>query len=290
MRLSVLGAGRVGRTLARLWREAGRFEIADVVATTDHHARDAVAFIGGGRPVGRLDGLQPADLYMLTVPDDRIAALAASLSAAGPLPVGATVFHCSGALDSSLLAPLADRGMHCASLHPMHSFADPAVSLTAFAGSCCALEGDEAACALIAPAAVAIGARLIRLDASAKPLYHAAGVVASNYLTGLIDGATELLAAAGVPGEMHATILEPLVRGSVDNLFEQGAEAALTGPISRGDAGVVARQMDRITRQAPQLAPLYREMGRVTLRLAERGGRLTPEAARAVARALDAEA
>lgn len=285
--LTIVGAGRVGRTLARLWREAGTFTIADVVATRSTHATEAVTFIGGGRPRTHDEPLAPADLYLLSVPDNRIRKVARTLAKLPAMRPGVVAFHCSGALDARELESLAGLGVACASLHPMHSFADPQASLERFAGSCCALEGDADALAVLRPAIAAIGGRGVAIDADGKPLYHAAGVLASNYLVALLDSADNLLATAGFAAGDRRALLEPLVRGTVDNLFEQGSELALSGPIVRGDAGLVARQLTTITRRAPRHTALYRALGEAALDLAARGDRLDAAGAARIAAALD---
>src|SRR5690242_5098350 len=138
--LSIVGAGRLGRTLGRLARDAG-YTVVDVLCRDPEHARDAAGFIGGGRAVTELAQLAPAELYLLAVPD-----AAHELAAAGVVPAGALVFHASGAGEASLLAPLAANGARIGSLHPAFSFAEPARAVEVFSGTLCALEGEESVC------------------------------------------------------------------------------------------------------------------------------------------------
>ncbi|HEY5790893.1 MAG TPA: Rossmann-like and DUF2520 domain-containing protein, partial [Gammaproteobacteria bacterium] len=208
-RLSVVGAGRLGRTLARLWADAGHFRIAAVACRTPVAAAAAAAFIGQGAACDRLQGLEPADAWLLGVPDDRLAGVAADLAASGAVRPGCVAWHCSGAHDAGLLAPLRDAGAHVASAHPMHSFADPAASLASFRGSWCALEGEPAALAVVRPAFSVLGARCVELDPRHKLLYHAAGVLAANGLVALLGRAGELLRAAGIPATDALPLLEP---------------------------------------------------------------------------------
>ena len=63
--------------------------------------------------------------------------------------------------------------------------------------------------------------------------------------------------------------------------------AALTGPVRRGDAGTVARQVAELAALYPEALPAYRELARLLLGYARRGG-LDDAAAAAVAAALDA--
>jgi len=287
-RLSVVGGGRVGRTLARLWATAGCFEIADVVCTHTANAEQAVRFIGQGRPRAGLDGLQPADLWLISVPDDRLAQVADELATYTTVREGDVACHCSGALGAAVLGPLGAHGAALASLHPMHSFADPSVSLTAFAGTWCALEGVPQALQRLRPAVERIGGRCVEIASDAKLLYHAGGVLAANYLVALLDQAAALVSAAGIPRDDALALLEPLVRGTVDNLFRDGSSAALTGPVARGDAALVATQMAAVAAHDATAGAIYRELGNAALAIASRQGKLTDEQLAALADALAA--
>ncbi|HJQ61974.1 MAG TPA: DUF2520 domain-containing protein, partial [Burkholderiales bacterium] len=123
--LNIIGPGRVGRTLATLWKRTGVFAIQDVLSGAPESARTAVASIGTGDPVARVEDMRAADVWMLTTPDDRIVECATALAATGSLRAGDVVFHCSGALSSTELLPAGLRGAHTASIHPVKSFAEP---------------------------------------------------------------------------------------------------------------------------------------------------------------------
>jgi predicted short-subunit dehydrogenase-like oxidoreductase (DUF2520 family) len=286
-RLTLLGAGRLGRTLARLWAERGVFTLGDVVTRTPASAAAAVRFIGQGRPRAGSGGATLGDVVLLALPDDRIGATVAALATDARLPPGAVAFHCSGALDAELLAPLRVAGAAVASVHPMHSFADPAASLASFAGTFCAIEGDAPAVARLEPAFTAIGGRTVRIAAAAKLLYHAGGVFAANYVIALFAGATRLVEAAGVPAAEARALLAPLLRGAVENGLALGPEAALTGPIARGDSDLVGRQAQAVAQHDADLGALYRALGQATLALARDRGELDPAQLAALAAALE---
>jgi predicted short-subunit dehydrogenase-like oxidoreductase (DUF2520 family) len=285
-RLTLVGAGRLGRTLARLWAEHGVFAIGDVVTRSPASAAAAVRFIGQGRPVAGGD-VTLGDVVLLALPDDRIGAAAAALATHARLLPDAIAFHCSGALDAGLLAPLRAAGAAVASVHPLHSFADPAASLASFAGTFCAIEGDAPAVARLEPAFAAIGGRPVRIAAAAKLLYHAGGVFAANYVIALLASATRLVEAAGVPAAEARALLAPLLRGAVENGLALGPEAALTGPIARGDSALVERQARAVAQHAADLGALYRALGQATLALARERGELDPAQLAALAAALD---
>ena len=284
--LTLVGAGRLGRTLARLWAESGAFTIGDVVTRSAQSAAAAVRFIGQGTPRTTTGGPVWSEIIMLAVPDDQLPSAARWLTEHTTTAPGDVAFHCSGALDAGCLAPLRDTGAAVASAHPMHSFADPEASLGTFTGTVCALEGDAAALARLEPAFTAIGGRPIRIATEAKLLYHAGGVFAANYVTALLASAIRLVGAAGVPPDEARALLAPLLRGAVESGLELGPGAALTGPIARGDSRLVQRQAEAVADHDGGLGTLYRTLGEATLELAGEQGELDEAQLAALASAL----
>ena len=263
--LNLIGPGRLGRTLARLWLDRGLVRIAAIVARQPAHVADAIRFIGAGE-AGTLPDLPPAAITLIATPDDAIAAVASQLAAqAQP---GQVYFHCSGALASTALTPLRDTGTHVASVHPLKSFATPEHAITDFAGTYCSTEGDPAALAVLAPLFAALGAKLFPLDASAKTLYHAAAVLACNDLVALMEGALRTMEAAGVARATAWAALRPLIGGTLDNLDRMDTRAALTGPVARGDVATVARQATALKAEDEQVAAIYRALGDMAVQLA----------------------
>ena len=270
--LSVIGAGRVGRTLCRLLHRNGLFAIGDVLNRTAESAEAAASFIGAGRPTEDWSRLGHADLYMLSVPDDAIEVCVGRLRSTGVVRRGSIVFHVSGSKPSSVLAPLADDGARIASLHPVKSFADPGRAAETFAGTACALEGDAEACAVLGPAIERCGGRVFRIDSKQKLVYHAATVFASNYAVALIDVALRCFERADVDRERAFSIALPLIRGTVENVARLGTVDALTGPIARGDAALVDEQLRALEAWDPRVAALYAELGLYALELSRRQG------------------
>ena len=82
--------------------------------------------------------------------------------------------------------------------------------------------------------------------------------MASNYLVTLRHVAGSLLEAAGAPPEA----LDALMRSVVESGFE------LTGPIARGDWETVARHLDVIRAERPELEELYLVLARATAEIA----------------------
>lgn len=296
-RFNVVGAGRVGQTLARLWHHRAHFAIADVCTTTLASAQAACATIGAGHPVAAIAAMGPADVWMLAVPDAQLATCAKALAdhhathstsqpATNPpaphpaaphrqrQPIPAPlVFHCSGAHSSAVLAPLADRGWRVASAHCILSFATVQAAMAQFPGTGCALEGDASACAdVLRPAFTAIGARCFEVASSDKLLYHAAAVFATNFLPVLQATAETLWLATGVPQELIPQLRATLLTNAVANITKLGPQAALTGPAARGDTAAITRQAAALAKWDAPTAAAYGALSTLALRLASKQG------------------
>ena len=266
--LNLLGAGRVGRTLGRLWQSHGVLQLQDVLTTSRASAQAAVRFIGAGRVVDALAEMRPADYWFLAVPDRQIAASAAALASARRDAPPALAFHASGALAAAELAPLQALGWQVASAHAILSFATPDRAAEQFAGTPCALEGDAAAVAALQPLLSAIGARCFTVAAEHKLLYHAAAVFATNFLPVLQATAESLWQHSGVPPALLPELRASLLRNAVDNILALGPAAALTGPAARGDAALVQRQGQAVTQWNAQAGAAYAALSELAGRLA----------------------
>lgn len=267
--LNIIGAGHVGRALGRLFAASGEFDIGAVLTRSAGSAAEAIAFIGAGQAAGDMAQLGPADAWMLAVPDDQIATVCAQLAAAVPL-AGALVFHCSGAKSSQELEAAASAGALTASAHPIRSFADPGAVAGSFGGTWCGVEGAPGAIAMLEPALLAIGARVALIDASAKTVYHAAAVFASNYLVTVIDTALRAYQAAGIPEAAARELARPLATETLANVFRLGPETALSGPIARGDMATVTRQQAAVSAWDADAGKLYEALAAATVQLAGR--------------------
>ena len=271
----MVGCGRVGQTLARLLNEGGLCRVQDLKARRVDNATQAARFIGAGRAVAQLSDMRPADLWMLSVPDTQVAAVASELAAVWPgqaapqrLP---TAFHCSGFLQAAELAPLGRHGCQLASVHPVLNFASASSGVAQFAGTPCGIEGEAAALDVVRPLMQAIGGRCFAVQGEHKALYHAAAVFSSNYLVVLQAIAREAWQAAGVPPELLGDVHAALLQATVHNTLQLGPAAAITGPAARGDAEVVRQQQACVHDWHPQAGAIYQEMAVLARRLALTG-------------------
>ena len=271
MTIAILGTGRLGTSLALAL--AVRGSGSTVLFDTDPAAaRRARRIAGGGRVVSAAaEAARAADIVLLCVPDAVVAPAATRLSRARIDWTGKVVLHTSGVLSSAALAGLRRAGASVGSFHPAQSFARPATPSDRFRGIAFAVEGDAAAVAAGRRLARALGGIPVLLRAEDKPVYHAACSIASNLLVPLYEAARALLRETGIGPRAADRILLPLVEGTVANLRDLPPSRALTGPIARGDVGVVKIHLAAL-RKHPRLRELYRTLGRRAVALAaERG-------------------
>ena len=284
--LNIVGCGRAGRTFARLWVQSHAFLLQDVHDLNFAAARGCAQFADGGRPVRELAALRPAQVWLISTPDDAIAAAAADLVAAGKVAAGNVVIHLSGATPSLAMTSVVAIGAHAGSVHPLKTFADPGHAAATFAGTYVALEGDKKALKVMRVALRKVGARVFEIEPGNKILYHAGSVMVCNYLTALLEAGLSCYEHAGIKLETAYKLMEPLVRETVDNVFRVGTVRSLTGPIARGDDAIVAKQLERVRSLDRNLGVLYRELGRVALVLARSKGEADARSLNKIARVL----
>lgn len=261
--IALVGAGRVAQALAIALARAGR----PVVAIGSRRAPAPCAGLVTCAPQQAVDR---ADLVLLTVSDDAIAPTAAALR----WRAGQAVVHCSGATEVAALDAAAQAGARTGGFHPLQIFSDPQGAADRLAGSTVAIEADDVLRPPLLALAATLGQRPITLPPGMRARYHAAAGYAASFLLPVLQQATALWASFGV-GEAEAlAALLPLARGTLDAVEARGLAGALSGAISRGDAGVVQRHLDELARLGPSSVDFYRQLALPQLDLARQGGRI----------------
>jgi predicted short-subunit dehydrogenase-like oxidoreductase (DUF2520 family) len=265
--LNIIGCGNVGQTLAHLWSKKGTFKIQDICNRSFASAQDACDFIGEGHAVESLCDMRQADIFLISTSDQMIAGCCDVLVASNVLKTGNIVFHCSGALPSSILNSVTKTGALIASIHPIKSFADPDLCIINFLGTFCGVEGDETAVTELEIAFHAIGGKTFNINSANKTFYHAASVVVSNYLTALVELGVQTYVKAGLTREEALQIIAPIAHGMITNIVQLDTANALTGPIARGDVSTVNTQLNAFQNWKPEFGELYRLLGGIALDL-----------------------
>ena len=271
--MGFIGAGRTATALAHAMSRAG-YVIAAVSSRSPEPARALAEGIPGCDAMDTLEGVVAAcDAVLLTVPDDAIAPVAASL----PWREGQAVVHCSGALSLEVLEAARQRGAQVGGLHPFQTFPSGREAIPWLAGSTFAIDAAGELSRWLHDLAQRLGCRAVTVAAEDRPLYHAAAVLSCGYVTTLLDAACDLWEAAGFSRKEAVEGILPLAMGTLRSIQAQGTEEAATGPIVRADIGTVGRHVEALEERAPGVLPLYRQAGLSMARLAFQRGAITQE-------------
>lgn len=273
IRVGVIGAGRVGAVLGAAFQRAGHRVVAASGVSGASLARVERLLPGAAL---RLPNQVPAeaDLVLLAVPDDSLAGLVHGLVEAGAIRPGQVLAHTSGAHGIDVLAPAVAAGAHPLALHPAMTFTGDRRDLDRLAeGISFGVTAPDQLRGLATRLVADLGGSIEWIAESDRPLYHAALAHGANHLVTLVNEAMDRLRDAGA---VHPErVLGPLLRAALENTLRQG-DAALTGPVARGDAGTIARHVAVLRGTAPDSLPAYLALARRTADRAIASGRLRP--------------
>ena len=282
--IGVVGAGRVGAVLASALRAVGH-DIVSAAGESDA-SRARIQALLPGVPVEKPSVVaRDCNVLLLTVPDDMLANVVQMLAASGALAAGQYVVHTSGRHGLEVLAPAAEVGAHCVAMHPAMTFTGTDLDLDRLHGIVFGLTANDADRAFAESLVADLAGLPMWVPEDKRTLYHAGLAHGANHLVTLVTEAMEILSAAGA--DDPAGTLRPLLEAAMDNALTHG-DAALTGPIVRGDANTVRAHLADLAESAPQTLASYVTMARATLSRAVSDGRLLPIRAAKIARLLDA--
>ena len=262
LRVGVISAGRVGAVLGAALLAAGH-EVVAVSAVSDA-SRERAARLLPGIPVLPPDEVVAlSTLVLLAVPDDALPGLVQGLSELAAWQPGQLVAHVSGRHGLAVLAPA--RGTLPLALHPALPFTGGDVDLV---GASFGVTAPE----ILRPVAEALvlemGGEPVWVPEELRPLWHAALAHGANHLVTLVSSAADMLREAGA--EDPAAVLAPLLQAALEGALRSG-DAALTGPVSRGDADTVQAHLAVVP---DAVRPSYLALARLTADRALASGRL----------------
>ena len=273
--VGVVGAGRVGPVLAASLQLAGHRPVA-VSGVSDASRRRAAQLLPDVPLVTPGQVLERSDLVLLTVPDDALPGLVQGLADTGSIRPGQLLAHTSGRYGARVLDPALRAGALPLALHPAMTFSGTPVDVQRLAGCSFGITAPEELRLAAEALVIEMGGEPEWIAEESRPLYHAALSLGSNHLVTLVAESMDLLRAAGV--DAPDRMLGPLLGAALDNALRSG-DAALTGPVARGDAGTVAVHVAELRKHAPQTVAGYLAMARATADRALARGLLKPELA-----------
>jgi len=270
LRIGVVGAGRVGAVLGAALSRAGHSVVA-ASGVSAESLRRAERLLPGVEIRAPDEVVAMAEFVVLAVPDDALRQLVAGLAATGAWREGQLVAHTSGAHGVGVLDPAAAQGVLPLALHPVMTFTGRLEDIDRVEGATFGVTAPDELRAVAEALVVEMGGEPVWVPERARPLYHAALTVGANHLVTLVNDALGLLGGAEV--EQPARLLAPLLSAALDNVLRLG-DAALTGPVSRGDVATLATHLRTLAAEAPDVLPSYVAMARRTAQRAHAAGRL----------------
>ena len=275
MKLGFIGAGPVGTTFGVRLSEQG-YAVAAVADISPAAAERFAGMVPGCRVLGNNQELADAvDMVFITTADDFIPQVSSALK----WRPGQTVVHCSGASTVQSLEAARRQGAGVGSIHPCQTFAGIEQAIANLPGSTFAIEAEEPVKATLTDMARALRGDIVYLTSEDKVLYHAAAAIACNYFTTIVKLAADLWRNFGKTPADAIRAYMPLLRGTLANIETVGFPKCLTGPIARGDVATIRRHLAALEKSAPELLPLYRELGAFTIPIGRDKGSLAADRA-----------
>ena len=284
--IAIVGAGKVGSVLGRILVENGE-KIVCIVSRTKKSAHSAGKFLDCKNVSDSLDAIPATtDLIYITTPHGAVEDVAARLSKLKHLNFKRlTVCHASGMLTARALDPLKKCGATVFSFHPLQTFprdfAAKNIVPTA-RGIYYAVDGTPKAIKQAKSFARKLEGKAILIRPEMRIFYHAACVVASNHLTGLLSVLESMFGRFGSGEKDFFRVFQPIIFSTLRNVKLTSPKAALSGPVVRGGVETVAQHFASIKQSAPELLPYFGTLTLETVKLAERKGSLTKEHALAL--------
>ncbi len=283
LKVGIISAGRVGTALGQALERADHVVVA--CSAISHASRQRARHRLPDTPIFPVpDVAAGAELLLLAVPDAELAALISGLADTAAVRPGTIVAHTSGANGVGVLTPLSRQGCTPLAIHPAMTFVGSDEDVARLPDTCFGITAaDEVGYAIAQSLVLEMGGEPFRVREDARTLYHAALAHAANHLVTVLADALEALRAAlrgqellgqelvgDQPGGIAERILGPLTRAALENTLQRG-QAALTGPVARGDAAAVAEHLSALAELDPRLAQAYRVNGLRTAQRARAG-------------------
>jgi predicted short-subunit dehydrogenase-like oxidoreductase (DUF2520 family) len=269
LKVGIVSAGRVGTALGMALERADHVVVAcSAISATSLRLAERRLPDTPVLPVPEVAA--HAELLLLTVPDAELPGLVGGLAATGAVRRGTIVAHTSGANGVSVLTPLSEQGCVPLAIHPAMTFTGAEEDVARLADACFGITAtDEIGYAIAQSLVLEIGGEPFRVAEQSRTLYHAALAHGSNHIVTLMADALTALRAAlagegllgqesvgDSPGGLAERIVGPLARAALENTLQRG-QAALTGPVARGDAAAVAAHLVALDDVDPLLAQAY---------------------------------
>lgn len=269
-RLGFIGAGRLARCLALGFARAG-YPVTAVASRRGDTARELAAVLGACQAVeDPQQVVEAADIVFLATPDDSIGTIANTLQFDGAIARGArkALVHCSGATGVDILAGAAAQGVLTGGFHPLFLFSGAPGDVDRIAGCSITIEANDELAQALKTLARSMSCHPLEIPAGQRMLYHGAAHYAASFALCALSEAVELWRTLGLNEEDALRALLPMLSGTIDTAREKGLANALAGPVSRGDAALLQKQLACFEALGSDHAALYGLLTRRAVALA----------------------
>ena len=278
-RLGFIGAGRLARCLALGFARAG-YPVTAVASRSGTAARDLAAALDACRAAeDPQQVVEAADIVFLATPDDSIGTIANTLQFDAAIARGArkALVHCSGATGLDVLTGAAAQGALTGGFHPLFLFSGAATDVERIAGCSITIEAGNELAQALKTLARSLSCHPLEIPAGERMLYHGAAHYAASFALCALSEAVELWRRLGLTEEDTLRALLPMLTGTIEAAREKGLANALAGPVSRGDAALLQKQLVCFEALGGDHAALYGLLTRRAVALARQ--RANPPAA-----------
>jgi len=272
--LTIIGCGRMGSTLAKLWQDNEVFEVNAILNRHIESAERARNFIGAGKAVQDFSELGRSEVWLLSVPDDQISETCSHLVDAGVLAEGNLVMHTSGVHSSANLGPAWASRAVTASLYPLKIISDPESAVNSFNDTLCTLEGDDKAKIMLQPAIESIGGKVLNVDSQKKPLQQAGISIIQDYVSSVVSLGIAALERSGIPQDEALKAVRPLVYPALDRLLNSDQTTTQREELVSRDFDAQQKQSQAFKCELPEYEEAFHILRAFSTRLSpsERAG------------------
>ena len=262
LRIGFIGAGKVGTALAFHCVRLG-YEIAGIYDINPERTQKLANLL----KIDRLSILKSieevtkdSNVLFLIVPDKNIKPV--FMRVKNEIAPGTILVHCAGVFGIEVFSVKGRQKFESLAMHPLQTFLSPKQAIAVLPKSYFALDGTKKGLQFGKRFIRQLKGKAILVTDKDRPLYHAMCVFASNFINGLMEAAEEIGKKLGFSRRQTIAMLMPLIKSTLNNIRDRGAVASLTGPVKRGDRKTVARHIQALKANIPEIVPVYRALTR----------------------------
>lgn len=186
-----------------------------------------------------------SNVFVLSVPDSSVQAVAEQLSLNNMDFNGKIVIHLSGAIDASVLDSVAQKGAVTGAVHTPQTFPDN--TIISLNNSFASIEtSNQSNFTEIKKFTDFLGLRTFEIKAEFKPLYHLTAVFVSNFLNSNIFVAKEFFTLTGNDDSNFYEIYKNIITTTAENIINKKLPGSISGPLKRKEVETINSHISNI--------------------------------------------